>query len=145
MKIILIFFVLGLTFSYDRIGAVNYALKYCDKGNPELFYYVDEIEKVNFVSQCIKIGGGQDFEGCGRLTPDGMFYYLKDLESCLIKKGWKKTTIAQKGNLMISRPTGLCMIVTEDIVIDGAVTFCSHAPRRCNAKHSNKYVEFYSP
>ena len=65
MKAILIFLLLGLTFSYDRIAAANYAQKYCNNYNPNYNKYeTQKEESANFVSQCMSIGGGQDFEGC---------------------------------------------------------------------------------
>ena len=39
MKSILILFLLGFTFSYNRIGAANYALKYCNNYNPNYNKY----------------------------------------------------------------------------------------------------------
>ena len=145
MKTILIIFLLGLTFSYDRIGAANYAQKYCNNYNPEYKKYSDQNEEnVNFVSQCISIGGGQDFEGCEGRDNKGMFKNSADLKKCLISKGWKKTHVPQKGNPAFTRLGINTMILSGDQMDLKTLIYCSHTPDRCNAKAGHRYLEIYS-
>ena len=77
MKIILIFFLLGFTFSYDAYNALVYSLRYCNNYNRDFNKYQNRVEEsANFASQCISIGGGQDFEGCEGRADKGMFKSL---------------------------------------------------------------------
>ena len=147
MKSILILFLLGFTFSYNRIGAANYALKYCNNYNPNYNKYSQQnIESVNFVSQCISIGGGQDFKGCEGRDDKGMFKYAIDLEICLMKKRWKRTAIPKKGIPMLYvHVHSYAWIIIDDKVIDNKITYCSHIPDRCEAKGPSKIGVFYSP
>ena len=145
MKAILFLFLLGLTFSYNASGAVAYAHKYCNNYNPNYNKYsVLTQEGANFVSQCMSIGGGLDFEGCEGRNTEGMFKYIYDLKRCLILKGWKRTSFPQKGSPMFFIPITHVMFVTDDKVIDNRVTYCSHTPDRCDAKASTKHFEFFS-
>ena len=148
MKTILFIFLLGLTFSYDRIGAANYAQKYCNNYNPEYKKYSDQNEEnVNFVSQCIGIGGGQDFEGCEGRDDKGMFTKGLDLKNCLISKGWKTAITSKKGSIafLIIDNNDVKIITSDKADIIGRVTFCSHTPDRCDAKQSSLVLKFYSP
>ena len=50
MKTILIFFLLGLIFSYDGTGAANYAQKYCNNYNPKYNKYETQIAENEILS-----------------------------------------------------------------------------------------------
>ena len=50
MKAILISILLGLTFSYNREGAVAYALKYCNNYNPNYNKYSRRNEEMAILS-----------------------------------------------------------------------------------------------
>ena len=77
MKIILIFFLFGFTFSYDAYKALVYSLRYCNNYNRDFNKYQNRVEEsANFASQCISIWGGQDFEGCEWRDDKGMFKSL---------------------------------------------------------------------
>ena len=145
MKAILIFILLGLTFSYDRIAAANYALKHCNNYNPNYNKYeTQKEESANFVSQCMSIGGGQDFEGCEGRDDKGMFKDGYALKNCLISKGWKKTNIPQKGNPVFYKLGTYPLLITEDGVINHRVTCCSHKPDRCNARQTSVILQYYT-
>ena len=144
MKAILIFILLGLTFSYNRGGAAAYAKKYCDKYNPDYNKYTNRTEEsANFVSQCIS-AGGQDFEGCEGRDDKGMFKDGYALKNCLISKGWKKTNIPQKGNPVFYKLGTYPLLITEDGVINHRVTCCSHKPDRCNARQTSVILQYYT-
>ena len=144
MKAILIFILLGLTFSYNRGGAAAYAKKYCDKYNPDYNKYTNRTEEsANFVSQCIS-AGGQDFEGCEGRDDKGMFKNSGDLKKCLIKKGWTKKNVPQKGSPAFVKVSYMTMIIS-DISLKGEVAYCSHTPDRCNGRLGHRFLEFYSP
>ena len=148
MKAILLFILLGLTFSYDRIAAANYALKHCNNYNPNYNKYeTQKEESANFVSQCMSIGGGQDFEGCEGRDDKGMFTKGSDLKNCLISKGWKTAITSKKGSIafMIIDNNDVKIITSDKADIIGRVTFCSHTPDRCDAKQSSLVLKFYSP
>ena len=147
MKTFLILFLIGLTYSYDRNGAANYALKYCNNYNPDYKKYESENEEsVNFVSQCINIGGGQDFEGCEGRDDKGMFTKDSDLKNCLISKGWKKSSKALKGNPVFASFGSHVKIITGDkLDFWGKFIFCAHSPDRCEASQTPLFNEYYSP
>ena len=146
MKSILICLLLGLSFSYNKIGAINYALKYCNNYNPNYNNYKDkgEEESANFVSQCISVGGGQDLTGCEGLDDKGMIPNSSNLKKCLISKGWKKNrlTIA-KGYPIFTKVNSYAMFMTN-VGTDG-ILYCSHAPDRCKARTNYKSVDIYTP
>ena len=146
MKTILICLLLGLSFSYNKIGAINYALKYCNNYNPKYNNYKDkgEEESANFVSQCISVGGGQDLTGCEGLDDKGMIPNSSNLKKCLISKGWKKNrlTIA-KGYPIFTKVNSYAMFMTN-VGTDG-ILYCSHAPDRCKARTNYKSVDIYTP
>ena len=148
MKKILIFFLLGLIFSYDGTSAATYAQKYCNNYNPNYNKYESKTaENINFISQCISIGGGQDFEGCEGRDDKGMFTKGSDLKNCLISKGWKTAITSKKGSIafMIIDNNDVKIITSDKADIIGRVTFCSHTPDRCDAKQSSLVLKFYSP
>ena len=148
MKTILIIFLLGLTFSYDGTGAANYAQKYCNNYNPEYKKYSDQNEEnVNFVSQCIGIGGGQDFEGCEGKDDKGMFTKGSDLKNCLISKGWKSAFNPKKGTVAfrIFDSSEVKIITNDKCDLLNRATFCSHTPDRCDEKQNCLTLLFYSP
>ena len=145
MKTILIFFLLGLAISYDREGAAKYAQKYCNNYNPNYNRYKNITEEsANFVSQCLSVGGGQDFEGCEGRDNKGMFKNSADLKKCLISKGWKKTHVPQKGNPAFTRLGINTMILSGDQMDLKTLIYCSHTPDRCNAKVGHSHLEIYS-
>ena len=132
MKAILIFILLGLTFSYNGEGAATYAKKYCDKYNPDYNKYVNRTEEsANFVSQCISVGGGQDFEGCEARDNKGMFRSVSALKNCLISKGWKQTARCQKGNPIFMKSYSHSMIIIDSDANN--IFFNSHYPDRCSS------------
>jgi len=147
MKAILIFFLLGLTYSYNREGAANYAQKYCNNYNPEFKKYPDMIEEsINFISQCINIGGGQDFEGCEGRDDKGMFKSVSDLKNCLVSKGWKISYKPVKGNLVFNFVGNHVKIITGDRTdFFGKFIYCSHGPDRCSETQTPLFIEYYSP
>ena len=146
MKSILILLLFGLSFSYDRQGAVNYASKYCDKFNPDFNKYSENVEEsTNFLSQCLSVGGGQDFEGCEGKDDKGMFKNLDDLKNCLISKGWKKTETIKKGNAAFKKIRDGAVIVSNDFTFLGTFHLSSHGPKRCSASMHSKFAEFYEP
>ena len=146
MKTILIFFLLGLIFSYDGTSAATYAQKYCNNYNPNYNKYESKTaENINFISQCISIGGGQDFEGCEGRDDKGMFTKGSDLKNCLISKGWKKTETIKKGNAAFKKIRDGAVIVSNDFTFLGNFHLSSHGPKRCSASMFHKFVEFYEP
>ena len=146
MKSILILLLFGLIFSYDRQGACNYAYKYCDKFNPDFNKYSENVEEsTNFLSQCLSVGGGQDFEGCEGKDDKGMFKNIDDLKNCLISKGWKKTDTIKKGNAAFQKIRDRAVIVSNDFTFLGNFHLSSHGPKRCSARMFHKFVEFYEP
>ena len=145
MKAILILLLFGLTFSYDRQGAVDYASKYCDKFNPDFNKYTQNTEEsTNFLSQCLSIGGGQDFEGCEGKDDKGMFKNLDDLKNCLISKGWTIANFPAIGNPAFIKHSPLVVIISDDNSDRQKVTHCSHEPDRCGATIFSKGLEIYS-
>ena len=146
MKIILIFFLLGFTFSYDAYKALVYSLRYCNNYNRDFNKYQNRVEEsANFASQCISIGGGQDFEGCEGRDDKGMFKSISALKTCLISKGWKKTSVIKQGNPAFVEGNELAMIITRGPNYWNRVAFNSHGFDRCDAEALVKYLEFYSP
>ena len=87
MKSLIIFFLIGLSLSYDPNKAISYARKYCKSYNTAYDYY-EGIDATNFVSQCL-LEGGQKFDDCYGLDKKGSFRLLGNLKACLIQKGWK--------------------------------------------------------
>ena len=146
MKAILIFILLGLTFSYNGEGAAAYAQKYCNNYNPDYNKYTEQAEEsANFVSQCMSVGGGQDFEGCGPKDNKGMFKNVLALKNCLIKKGWKRDIFGHKGNPAFFNVASRAMIAVAEMDRSGLGLYSYHTPDRCNSKMGYKKLEFYTP
>ena len=147
MKTILIFLLFELAFSYNGAGAAEYAKKWCNKYNPDYnnYKYKDAFaESVNFISQCISVGGGQDLTGCKGLDDKGMIPNSSNLKKCLISKGWKKNRIAiAKGYPIFTKVNSYAMFMTN-VGTDG-ILYCSHAPDRCKARTNYKSVDIYTP
>ena len=135
MKSIIIFFLLELSLSYNPAGAVSYAKKYCNNYNINYNNYKNLIirggEDANFVSQCMNVGGGQDFEGCEARDNKGMFRSVSALKNCLISKGWKQTARCQKGNPIFMKSYSHSMIIIDSDVNN--IFFNSHYPDRCSS------------
>ena len=147
MKTIIICFLLGFSLSYNIEGAVSYALKHCGRYNPNYNFYKykePKAESVNFVSQCIGEGGGQDFSGCKGRDDKGMFKDPFDLANCLVSKGWTKTRKFTRGSPIMVLNSFLAFVTSYSS--DG-LYICSHAWDRCEAKYTNVYyVEYiYAP
>ena len=92
----ILFFLLGISLSYDPQAVVEYANKYCKETNPE---YDEDQENdvgsgVNFVIQCL-IAGGLVISNC-LTNGKGSISNSIDLSSCLIQKGWKSSEIGSK-------------------------------------------------
>jgi hypothetical protein len=79
--------------SYDPRKAISYAKEWAHKRNPKYHDYSNEGgDCANFVSQCL-IAGGFSTSGCyGNYGPGGTIPYVPNIETCLVKKGWKKAT-----------------------------------------------------
>ena len=94
MRTIILFFLIGLSLSYDRKAAVEYARKHWNNYNDEEYInYADNGgDCANFVSQCM-IAGGFNFYGCSVTYRDakGSLPRVRDIYSCLIQKGWHKS------------------------------------------------------
>ena len=146
MKKILIFLFFGLTFSYNPSNAVNYAKKYCNNYNPNYNNYkgTEKEETANFVSQCISVGGGQDFTGCEGLDDKGMFTKVSDLKNCLILKGWKNRGSIIKRGFPAFLKTGYHVFLLTELDIVGP-RYCSHDPDRCAALAKIRSLEIYTP
>ena len=91
MRTILLFFlIIGLSLSYDRKAAVEYAKKYWKDYNKDYINYADiGGDCANFVSQCM-IAGGFNFYGCSVTLRDSKASLprVKDIYTCLLQKGW---------------------------------------------------------
>ena len=146
MKTILIFLLFELAFSYNGAGAAEYAKKWCNKYNPDYnnYKYKDAFaESVNFISQCISVGGGQDLTGCEGLDDKGMLKNASDLKQCLISKGWKISDKISPGFPIFYKRSSIGMVATQ--VDAKVVIFCSHAPDRCNSRNFINNMDSYSP
>ena len=145
MKAIIVCLLLGLSFSYSDIGAINYALRYCNNYNPKYNSYkgTEKEESANFVSQCISIGGGQDLSGCEGLDDKGMIPKISDLKRCLISKGWKIGAKISTGDPLFLRTGSYAMIFTGFDNKRLMIKFSSHSPDRCDGVTSVSSVEGY--
>ena len=148
MKAIIIFLLFGLSFSYDQKKASDYAKQYCNRYNPEFNNYKNTEEggeDINFVSQCLKMGG-LSFDGCEGRDDKGMFRTASALKNCLISKGWKQSTNCKMGYPMFRRSSSQAMIIAH--AIQDVIGYCSHTPDRCDGFIITKIVNFfecYSP
>ena len=146
MKLILICLFLGLSLSYDRMAAVNYAHKYCNKYNPNYNNYRTDKpgdEAAYFISQCLSIGGGQDLSGCEGLDDKGMINGNYALKLCLKSKGWIKNGLIAPGYIMFLFHTSYPLIVTKVNFRD--IYYASHNPDRCDGKTYYFAGEMFAP
>ena len=96
---LLILVLIGYSFSYNAQKAYNYAKRWALDRNPNYYDYSEEGgDCANFVSQCL-IAGGLSLSDCyGSDGVGGTVPYVPNLESCLLKKGWKSSSsIPSKG------------------------------------------------
>ena len=143
MKSIILFLIIGLSFSYNANDAISYARKYCKSYNTYYASYPG-LDTANFVSQCL-IAGGQTFDNCLGLDDKGSISNIANLISCLIKKGWKYQEGFTK-KFLPGYPFFLrnndAMLATD--VSGKNITFCGHSTDRCNRTTSgDQYTYFY--
>ena len=145
MKSLILFFLIGLSLSYNPEDAVSYARKYCKDYNSEYYHY-DGVDGPNFVSQCLK-AGGQDFDKCVGVDKKGAIPLLGNLKSCLIQKGWKTRANSIPKNFKPGYPfigPASAMIATK--VTNTSITFCRHSADTCSGRTSkDNYIFFYLP
>jgi hypothetical protein len=148
MKAIILLFLIGLTFSYDRSAAISYAKKYWQNYNPKYANYKDQGgDCANFVSQCM-IAGGFSFSSCSVSWRDshGCLPRVRDLKSCLEQKGWKhsssKPAAFKAGYPMFAKSHSHAMLATT---VDGStVKFAAHTTNYYDHKLSES-VDYYYP
>ena len=145
MKIVVLFLLLAIAFSYDRDKAVEYAKKHCDHYNSHYHNYATEGgDCANFVSQCLK-AGGLDLSKCSGHDSKGSIPGVANLKSCLKKKGWKSSSSRPKsfkaGYPVFVKKYSHAMIASH--VSDGEVRVCSHTKNRCNTKLDIGVTYFY--
>ena len=143
MKSLILFFLIGLSLSYEPEKAIAYARKYCDNYNKQ-FYNYEGYDAANFVSQCLA-EGGQDFNKCIGLDNKNSFILIINLRTCLIQKGWKASITMPKqfkGGYPFFGPDSV-MIATE--VKDNSITYCRHSKDSCDEKITSfeNYLFFY--
>ena len=142
MKSIILFFLLGLSFSYNANKAVSFARTYCKNYHNSYKNYRDTYgDNSNFVSQCL-IAGGQDLNGCIGLDGYGCIYLPNNLKSCLTLKGWKSQkgmpNEFKAGYPFFNGRKG--MIATS--VEGNTIKYCSHTFDKCDAT-INADTSFY--
>ena len=102
MKTILIFFLLGLTLSYDReavakciddYNEVQNELKKKEENSNEKTPNLDrDKDSAKIIGHCMYSAGKADFNGCNQNRDEhGNFLSSSALRDCLISKGWKKS------------------------------------------------------
>ena len=102
MKAILIFFLLGLTLSYDReavakciddYNEVQNELKKKEENSNEKTPNLDrDKDSAKIIGHCMYSAGKADFNGCNQNRDEhGNFLSSSALRDCLISKGWKKS------------------------------------------------------
>lgn len=101
MKTILLCLLIGFTLSYNAQAAVNYARKYWSHYNSKYANYASKGgDCSNFVSQCL-IAGGQSLAKCKSFVSwydnYGCLPRVRDLDLCLQKLGWKRSTSKPPG------------------------------------------------
>ena len=147
MKAILLFIVLGLTFTYNPSAAVEYSNKYCSHYNSAYNNYAGQGgDCANFVSQCLK-AGGFSFSGCSGQDNKGMIPGVSNLKSCLKSKGWKSSSSKPSGF-----KAGYPVFVKSYSHAMLAVGFSgsdikvgSHTNDRCGDAFAASKLDFYYP
>ena len=145
MKILSLFLLICFIYTYNPQKAIEYARRYCRNYNPHFTIYGRMGDCANFVSQCL-VAGGQDLKGCNGINSRGMIEIVSYLETCLINKGWKKTTGINK-DFKPGYPFFMhhqhAMIATS--VNGNSIKFCAHTNDRCDASISaySHYVYYY--
>ena len=143
MKIIILVFLIGLSFAYNTGAAVKYARTYCSS-----YHYNDfgmEPDDARFVSQCM-IAGGMNFRSCSVSWIDdhGCLPRVADLKSCLQQKGWKHSTTRpasfKAGYPIFLTTTSHAMLATG--IQGGCVLFSAHSNDRCDATICSN-IEYY--
>ena len=145
MKIVVLFLLFTIAFSYDCSKAVEYATKYCDHYNPEYHNYARQGgDCANFVSQCLK-AGGLDLSTCSGVDDKGSVYGITNLKSCLRKLGWKSSSSRPKsfkaGYPVFLKSRLHAMIASY--VSDREVRICAHTNNRCNIQFNKDLIYFY--
>ena len=93
MRFNILLLLLGLinTIEYIHEDAIKYAKTWFNSVNPKYGRYKQEqVEQVNFVSQCL-FNAGQSFSGCKGKDYYGMLGSQNALKDCLERKGWTET------------------------------------------------------
>ena len=99
MKTILIFFLLGLTLSYDREAVAKCIDDYNEIQNAKKKENSNEKtpnldrdkDSAKIIGHCMYSAGKADFNGCNQNRDEhGNFLSSSALRDCLISKGWKK-------------------------------------------------------
>ena len=100
MKTILIFFLLGLTLSYDREAVAKCIDDYNEIQNAKKKENSNEKtpnldrdkDSAIIIGHCMYSAGKADFNGCNQNRDEhGNFLSSSALRDCLISKGWKKS------------------------------------------------------
>ena len=100
MKTILIFFLLGLTLSYDREAVAKCIDDYNEIQNAKKKENSNEKtpnldrdkDSAKIIGHCMYSAGKADFNGCNQNRDEhGNFLSSSALRDCLISKGWKKS------------------------------------------------------
>ena len=95
MRFNILLLLLGLinTIKYIHEDAIKYAKTWFNSVNPKYGRYNQEqVEQVNFVSQCL-FKAGQSFSGCKGKDYYGMLGSQNALKDCLEGKGWVETKV----------------------------------------------------
>ena len=148
MRAIIVLFLIGLSLSYNREAAVEYAKQYWKNYNKD---YINNAEMggdcANFVSQCM-IAGGFNFYGCSVTLRDekGCLPRVKDLSSCLLQKGWHQSRTLPpsfKAGYPVFLVEGSHVMIASS-VNEGVVKISGHTNDRCDATISGN-IEYYFP
>ena len=96
MKTILIFFLLGLTLSYDREAVAkcidDYNKRQKENSNEKTPNLDRDKDSAKIIGHCMYSAGKADFNGCNQNRDEhGNFLSSSALRDCLISKGWKKS------------------------------------------------------
>ena len=96
--ILLLSYLFQNTLSYNPKKAIAYAQKWYNRRNPSYADYSGSGgDCANFVSQCL-IAGGLSFSGCeGTYGTGGTIPLVTNLEKCLVRKGWSKSSYIPSG------------------------------------------------
>ena len=146
MKSIIIFILIGISINYIPSQAISYARRYCQNYNTRYDTYPEDEKAASFVSQCL-VAGGINFwnTNCSSIRK-GIIYGPYNLYNCLTKIGWKRSTKLTK-----EFKSGYPFFIGKNIpkiatyVSNISITYCSHAPDRCDAKIQPRsdFIYFY--